>query len=164
MRITTGLSSSSSLGCREWLFWADWSGLYTVRDRFQSFWRLVLSESQRSWVSRCMYLLRRLWPLSWRVVLLVVGVWWAELSFIADKAYTDGSQNLNLYSLQRAADLFPYSSYYRMGPAQLVIRDNVWYTWQEGLAIIDQTLRYDPHNRYLKAWRGQMLIRQQFGR
>jgi hypothetical protein len=47
-----------------------------------------------------------------------------------------------------------------MGPAQLVIRDNVWYTWREGEAIIDQALRYDPHNRFLKAWRGQMEIRR----
>ena len=62
---------------------------------------------------------------------------------------------MNMVPMQRGAELFPYDIYYRLGPAQLMIHDNVWYRPSQGLAILDSVLKNDPHSHYLQAWRGE---------
>jgi hypothetical protein len=104
--------------------------------------------------SRYTCLIPAWFSLSWRVSLLAIGIAFAELHFVADLAYTSGANTLNLAQLQKAARLFPYDHYYRLGPAQLVIRDNVWYTPQQLRAVIGEAQKYDPYAPMLNAWLG----------
>lgn len=83
---------------------------------------------------------------------MVVGVAYAELHFIADRLYTEGANNLVLSKLQQAADLFPLDSYYRLGPAQLIIRDNIWYSPKEALLVLYKVQKHEPYSRFLAAW------------
>ena len=110
-------------------------------------------------VSRCICHLPQLWRLTWRVSLLVLGIGFAEIHFIADYVYTRGANQLTLSDLQWAARLFPYDHYYRLAPAQLVIRDNVWYTPAQALAILHEARAKDPYSRYLLALEGVFLER-----
>ncbi len=45
--------------------------------------------------------------------------------------------------------------------AQLVIRDNIWYTPEQGLEILRKVREKDPYSLYLKAWESVYLQRQQ---
>ncbi len=92
---------------------------------------------------------------------MAAGIAYAELNFLGDLAYTHGANGLVLSELQKASQLFPLDHYYRLGVAQLVIRDNVWYTPEEGLAILQKVREKDPYSLYLRAWVGVYQQRQQ---
>ena len=85
---------------------------------------------------------------------MVIGIAFAELHFLADRVYTTGANGLILADLLKAAQLFPYDHYYRLGPAQIIIRDNIWYTPEQALPILQETLKYDPYEPMIKAWIG----------
>lgn len=80
---------------------------------------------------------------------------------MADRHYTVGSNELRLNELREASRLFPFDHYYRLGVAQLIIRDNVWYTPEQAIPLLNDVLKYDPHSKYVTAWRNQYLARQQ---
>jgi hypothetical protein len=59
---------------------------------------------------------------------------------------------LRLEPLERAARLYPFRHEYRLAPAQLIIRDNIWYNPVWAAARLRETLRDDPHSVYLRDW------------
>lgn len=121
---------------------------------------LPASPSRASLAFRCMSLIRQLWPLCWRVLLLVGGIWYAELHFVADRIYSRGANEMVLSDLEKAASLFPLDHYYRLGPAQLIIRDNVWYMPDVSLRVLRQVQKNDPHSAYVNSWIGVLQQRQ----
>lgn len=60
-------------------------------------------------VSPWLSLLRRSWPLTWRVACTVLGIWFAITGAIADKWYSRGWDERNLQTIDRAAWLFPWN-------------------------------------------------------
>jgi hypothetical protein len=57
-----------------------------------------------------------------------------------------------LADLQRAARLYPYDHEYRLGPARLIIRDNVWYDPAFAIELLESVKKNDPNSHYLQAW------------
>ncbi len=131
---------------------AQWRGVSGARPGHQSVMALPPLASPVWLASRYTCHLPALWRLTWRALLLAAGIAYAELNFLGDLAYTHGANGLVLNELQKASRLFPLDHYYRLGVAQLVIRDNVWYTPEQGLEILQKVREKDPYSLYLKAW------------
>ena len=83
---------------------------------------------------------------------LVAGVGYGLTQFAADLHYTRGANQLRMDELEIAAALFPFSHEYRIGPARLVIRDNVWNAPGPAARRLRETMRYDPYSKWLRSW------------
>jgi len=85
-------------------------------------------------------------------MLLEIGILWACLWFVADYRYTVGASDLALGPLYEAAKVFPFYSEYRLGPARLIIRDNIWEDPKLAANALRQIAKYDPYSKFIGEW------------
>ena len=76
----------------------------------------------------------------------------AFANFLADWHYTKGTEGPDYYQLVLAARDYPLLHHYRMGPAQLAIRDNIWETPAAALTVLLAVQHDDPYSRFLERW------------
>ena len=94
----------------------------------------------------------RFYSVLWRATLLALGIALGTVNFIADIHYTAGMDRVDYRQLVTAVKWFPLDHYYRRGPAELAIHDNIWEQPKQALIVLRAVQYDDPYSRFIGKW------------
>ena len=130
-------------------FWC-WPSRGELKSATAWFWSPLVSRQCSAFRSTQAPL--RFYSVLWRATLLALGIALGIVNFIADQYYTKGTNDVNYRQLVMAAKWFPLDHYYRRGPADLAIHDNIWEQPKQALIVLRAVQYDDPYSRFIGKW------------